>query len=170
MLIVANWERSANLDRQIAGWMWEKNDSTDSTLSASQETPFVSISADGLYFKQRFFRLICPRIGSLFFNGSRMTFFIQSCPACSRRFEVSFRALGKTVECRFCHSVFHSFDDSEDSSEASDRIDSWAKEIQLPPASQTGMPPEPNHGVDQEGQAEGVRSDWDSTLISLRPK
>lgn len=57
-----------------------------------------------------------------------MTFFIQSCPACARRFQVHLRALGKQVECQYCYSIFNSFDGTEDVGEASDPAEQWARD------------------------------------------
>ena len=59
---------------------------------------------------------------------SRMTFFIQTCPCCGRRFDLPVRSLGSGVQCRFCESIFRATDHCEDAGEASDRMDCWARE------------------------------------------
>ena len=109
--------------------MTPKSDISDSTLPNCEKTPFVSFSAIGLY---SIFRIIryqsIHRIGSPGIQVSRMTFFIQSCPACARRFQVHMRALGKQVECRYCFSIFRSFDGTEDVGEASDTAAEWARD------------------------------------------
>lgn len=57
-----------------------------------------------------------------------MTFFIQHCPYCGRRFRVHVSALGHEIECHHCLTVFCAFDEPVDESEASDRIEQWARE------------------------------------------
>ena len=89
-----------------------------------------------------------------------MTFFIQCCPACARRFEVHLRALGIQVECRFCYSVFSSFDGTEDSGEASDRVDQWAREASL----------ENEHKSEDNAEVVSAQTDAQSLQVSHRPR
>jgi hypothetical protein len=84
----------------------------------------------GYIAKNNFLLKAGPWIGSkpIAKRVSRMTFFIQSCPRCARRFDVHIRSLGKPVTCKFCEHIFRSFDGNEDSGEASDQVSQWARE------------------------------------------
>ncbi len=43
----------------------------------------------------------------------RATYFLQSCPTCSRKLRVRVDYLGKSVECQHCHALFAARDPAQ---------------------------------------------------------
>ena len=77
------------------------------------------------------------------------------------------QALGKTVECNYCLSVFDSFDGAEDAGEASDSAEEWALGKSI---SQTQTELENVGDASPTEFASSETTDSQRMISSIRPK